>query len=506
MLLSGRGESLKVALLAVASVFLFSGCAGYHRQSDAFVTGIRSGSLDAAIADLESKNTGADKSLLYYLEKGELLRQKGDYAASNAAWQGADRKIAEWEDLAKTDPAKLLGDLGSVVINDTTRRYDGRDYEKVLLNIRIAMNHLALGNWEAARVEIKKMHEREATISEFRAKELETASNSSKEKGLRVTSYREINGYPVETLDSPEANALRNSYESAFANYLAGFTYEALGESSLAAAGYRKAIEMRPNEPLLDLALGGVDARVANQRSQKDVDTLFIIEAGDAPSIMSRRIAIPLPIPKRNGVGIVLTAISWPVIPPQPFGMETSSLTIDGQTYPIIPMSSVDTMARRALADEMPAIIARSSVRAIIKGAAQAATQEATKNAGLAGALVNLAVTAASVVSENADERIWRTLPASFSIVRTNLKPGSHTVDFGKTSKTIMISGPYSVVVLRQTHQSAYLAQMPYIEPIGIADAEATKVEVAPPPEATRKSAGATKKTKAKVSTAEAVK
>ena len=39
------------------------------------------------------------------------------------------------------------------------------------------------------------------------------------------------------SLDAPEVVSLKNSYQSAFSHYLAGFVYEALGEKDLAAPG-----------------------------------------------------------------------------------------------------------------------------------------------------------------------------------------------------------------------------------------------------------------------------
>jgi len=161
---------------------------------------------------------------------------KGSYESSKEVWLAADEKVRDWEDQVKTDPAKLMGDIGAFILNDTSRRYDGRDYEKVFINVRLALDHLAIGDWESARTEIKKMHEREAIIAQFRSKELDAAKDSAESKGLKTTSFKELNGYPVETLTDPAIQALKNSYESAFANYLAGFVYEGLGEPSLAAA------------------------------------------------------------------------------------------------------------------------------------------------------------------------------------------------------------------------------------------------------------------------------
>ena len=361
------------ASLAVA--LILTGCAGYQKQMGTTVDAVRAGAADAALADLEAKNAGSgEKDLLYYLEKGELLRMKNAFQPSLDTWNVADEKVRAWEEQAKLDPSKLLGNIGSVVLNDTTRRYDGRDYEKVLLSVRLALNQLALGNWEGARIEIKKMHEREAVIADFRAKDLEDAKASAESKGLKATSFKELNGYPVETLEAPEILALKNAYESAIANYLAGFIYEASGDPSLAAAGYRKAIELRPNQPFLESALAELDGRAQQGVWLKDpaipayeeavkaatdpktgklkkgiklppvplrkpaVDTLILVESGLAPAISSRMIPIPLPIPSKGGLQVVMTPISWPVLEP------VSALDQVTGLFGIVPDHDLDIM------------------------------------------------------------------------------------------------------------------------------------------------------------------
>lgn len=453
--------------LLIASI-LISGCVttGYHDRVSGSLDSAKAGSVDAALVSLEQNNPDKDKDLLYYLEKGELLRMKGSYPESREQWLLADSKVREWEEAARTDPSKLMGDIGSFLLNDTTRRYDGRDYEKVMLSVRLALDHLALGDWGAARTEIKKMHEREAIIAEFRAKDLEDAKQQSADKGLKATSYKELDGYPVETLDAPEVQALKNAYESAFANYLAGFVYEALGEPSLAAAGYRKAIEMRPGEKLLEGSLKGLDKRVGQSRGRNAsaVDTLIVVESGNAPAIRSRTLPIPLPIPSRGGLQVVMTPLSWPVIEPVGNDGMLGNLSINNKPQPLSMITSIDHMARRAIADEMPGIILRSSVRAIAKGAAQKAVQD--NASGTFGAILSIAAGVAAVASEKADERSWRTLPAHYSIARTELKPGAHTLTIntpsGPITREIQVSGKHAVVVLRGTGNSLYLAQSPY--------------------------------------------
>lgn len=465
--MASSGSSVRI--LALLGVALLSGCAGmqgYDRQVSGTVQSLKAGSVDTALAELERNNTKEDKDLLYLLEKGELLRMKGTYDGSRDAWLAADEKVRGWEEAVKTDASKVLGDIGSFVLNDTTRRYDGRDYEKVFVNVRLALDHLALGDWSAARTEIKKMHEREAVIAEFRAKELDAAKEQASAKGIKATSFKDLKGYPIETLEDPAVRALKNAYESAFANYLAGFVYEALGEPSLAAAGYRKAAEMRPGQPLLEESLANLDARVNKARKAKGtVDTLFIVESGSAPAITSQTLPILLPIPSRSGMSIVATPISWPVVRPLDTSLVPSSVSVGDKAVPVTLLTNLDHMARKALSDEMPGIITRSSIRAIAKGAAQKVVQDNSSQMGMFGAFLSLATTVAAVVTEQADERTWRTLPAFFSVGRAALPPGVHKVTIqtatGLQTREIQISGAHAVVALRVADSSVYLAQTP---------------------------------------------
>src|SRR5690606_5178409 len=143
------------------------------------------------------------------------------------------------------------------------------------------LNHAVLGDWESARIEMRKMHEREAVIAEFRAKEVEALKQEAEAKNIK-TQLEDLKGYPVELLDSPEVAGLRNGYQSAFGHYLAGFVYEVMGEPGLAAAGYRQAIELRPDVTMLKSGLAELDRRVRNRRA-KTTDTLIVVESGRVP-------------------------------------------------------------------------------------------------------------------------------------------------------------------------------------------------------------------------------
>ena len=437
--------SARIAAIALLLVML-SGCATF-RSYDAELTGTlnlaAAGNADGAIKQLEGNNKRRSKDLLYYLELGELQRLNHRYDESEKAWLAADAHVQAWEKTALANPEKLLGGVTSVVLNDKTLPYEGHDYEKVMLTTRLALNHLARGDFETARVDIKRTHERAAVIADLRRKELQKTEQEAGKHGMK-TSFKELNGYPVQTIENPEVNALKNSYESAFSHYLAGFIYEALGEPSLAAAGYRQAIELQPNHPQLEDALAGLDTRV-DARDDGYTDVLFVIESGTAPARQSRQFNLPFPYRGR----LLIVPVSFPVIAPTQPSFMPAQLQIQGEA-PISTtvITSIDLMARKALQEEMPGIVLRGIIRSSSKAIAQ---YQASKNDQTGLAAFALAI--GSIVTESADERGWRSLPGQIAIARARIPSGDHTIGFGAAPGgrdiRFSVSGRHAVIGLR---------------------------------------------------------
>lgn len=435
----------------MAGVLSLTGCGAmrsYHQEMQTTLTVAQQGRIDEALANVEKNNTGDDKDLLYFLEKGELLRLKGDLPQSVDSWLKADEKIRTWEEESRLTLNKAGEAVGSVLVNDKIRRYDGEDYEKVMLSTMLTLNHMQMGNTSGARTEIKKTHEREALIASLNEKEYDKVEEDAKKNKVTST-FKNLKGYPVETLDDPEVVALKNGYQSAFSHYLAGYVYESLGEKSLAAPGYRKAIELRPNIPVLEQGLKELDSRM-NGKSRKGggTDVLFVVESGFIPG----RTSMTIPLPVFAGGQFILTQIAFPVIRPSNSYLP-ANLSVNGKPVQLATISNLDAMARRALRDEMPGIIVRSTVRAVAKGFAQ---KELNDKLGVVGGLAGIAATA---LTEQADERSWRTLPAYISVARTTLKKGDYTVTVptpnGPTNVTISVpdSARYLIVPLRLVGQ-----------------------------------------------------
>ena len=443
-------------LFPAAALLLLTACAGMPTHDSKLSSSLAAttrGDIDEAIRSLDTQLAGESKNdLLLNLEKGELLRVGARYKDSQTAFEIADAKVREWENLAKTAPDKLMGQIGAVFLGDASIPYEGQDYEKVMLTTRMALNRLNLGDLDTARVDIKRTHEREAIIAEFRARETFEAEQQAKDKGVK-TGAKELNGYPVETLNDPEVLKLKNGYQNALSHYLAGFVYEALNEPGLAAPGYRKAIELRPDLPVLEEGLRGLDQRTSFRRQKGVTDVLFIIEAGNAPARKSKKVAFPIPTTN----GLVTASFSFPVIYPEKNSFELPHLNIGDIAMPAALIADFNVMARKALHDELPAMQTRAAVRAIGKGLLQ---DQANKKLGALGGLLTNAIAVAT--EGEADDRMWRGLPERVFVARAFVPPGEYDVRIPNQAdgnQKLTIDGRYMVVPVRLFRNKTYFGE-----------------------------------------------
>ena len=437
-------SSCRALLPLAAAALLLTGCAAF-RSYDLELQGTlehaRSGNVEAALRRIESQNRGAEPDLLYYLERGMLERLARRYEESQKSWTAAASRVELRS--ALLEAKSLLANTSSYVISDKLRTYEAPDYEKVMLLTFMALNHLAMDDYDKARVAIRQTHELEATIAERRARQIAEVEEEAAKRGAR-TSFKELNGYPVQTIDNPEVQALRNSYQSALSHYLAGFVYEALGEASLAAPGYRLANELQPGVALLEEALRGLDERIASP-ADGTTDVLFLVAAGTAPALRSQHFSLFVPV---QG-GAVFVPVSFPVMAQDTWTPLPSALTVgDGAPLALAPLTSIDLMARRQLLDDMPAIMLRATVRATTSAVLQYQAQRSDNRGGGAAFAAMLGLGAALLAT--ADDRTWRTLPSQISVTRARLPAGVHRVTIdtpqGRRSARVEVSGRYAVI------------------------------------------------------------
>ena len=89
--------------------------------------------------------------LLYFLDRGILHHYAGEPEESNTYLEQAERTIEELY-TASISKAAL-----SMLLNDNALDYSGEDYEDIYTNVFKALNYITLGEYDEARVEIRRI-------------------------------------------------------------------------------------------------------------------------------------------------------------------------------------------------------------------------------------------------------------------------------------------------------------------------------------------------------------
>jgi hypothetical protein len=358
---------------------------------------------------------GDRNAVLYYMDRGMTLHLSGDYENSNRYLEDAER-------LADSLYTKsITTESGAMFTNDNLLPYEGEDFEKVMLNLIMALNYVYLGKWDDALVEARKVDHK---------------------LNLYNDKYEKKNVYK----------------EDAFARYLSGILYEYRGELNDAYISYNKAYmaykEYRRNygtavpaflgEDLqrLSKALGLYDEYKSYQKEfnnikfkdikelQSNGELIFIYLSGRSP--FKEDFFIDAPVPDISGDPYYLR-IAFPRFVPQPSRVEYARIYIRGinseeRTYL---MEDITAIAKKNLKDRIGRIKAKAIGRAVLKfTTAQTAKKAAAKKYGKdAGIIVGSLLNIASVVTEQADKRSWRTLPDKIQMSRIVLPPGNYNIE-----------------------------------------------------------------------------
>ena len=446
----------------LASVLLLGCATGPNQKAlNESNNALRNGDVPTALNILEVANKDKkEKDTPYYLDKGEMTKYLGiqSLSESSSSLLKADYVVQDWQAKATLNLAKDTGEFlnyffASIGSNST---YEPKDYEKSLLSYNLALNHVLAGRWDLATVEAKKMAERETIINRIHEKSVAALntkeSENRKNKVQSYTRIDNINGYPVNLINSPEISSLKNAYQNAAAHYLAGFIFVRQGEAGMAAPGYRTALELKPNNGLFELSLGLLDKNIETTRrgGRTNSDVLFIVETGSIPRINSHKSNMTFNTPQ----GPKIVTFNLPVIEnPSPV-YNPGSVSVGSQTIILYQAANLDAMSRRQLKDDMPGYLLKASTQAITQIVAQAVAQQAAakNNNQNAGLLASVAVGMALSVG-SADVRQWSTLPGTIYMGRASVSKGENNFSIptpsGVFSVPLQFGQDYQIVHVR---------------------------------------------------------
>ena len=466
----------------------------------------KAGSLAVAIAqaDQQAKSaTGSKDELIFTLEQGATLRtaaladvsavpdirppqpapKNGEPATSVLpepkpaevhayyfdrslrAFDQAEDKVNVWEDQAKV---KLGSEVGALVTNQASLPYRGHAYDKVMMNTYKALNYLALGEKDKARVELNRSLQRQRDAVE--ANQLRIAAAQDQAEKARKGELKDQNGksaaYDSEKAinDSRTGPALQaalneslapmkpyGDYVNPFSVFLDGLFFTVLGEGGSDLERGRKSFErvaaMVPDNPYLKADLNAA-ASAAEGKAPTGV-TYVIFETGSAPSRTQIRIDIPTFIISSN---LAYVGAAFPRLVFDGDYIGSLGITADGQTVNTATVASIDSVVANDFKNEWPTIVTKTLITTATKAIIQAAIQkQAESRGGMWGSLAGAIMTGINASTNIADTRTWESLPKEFQYARL-VTPANRqlTLNAGTEQKTVELgSGSINLVYVK---------------------------------------------------------
>ncbi|THJ17272.1 MAG: hypothetical protein CAF42_002510 [Nitrospira sp. CG24B] len=438
------------ALFAAMAFVLLAGCGPSVNRYLLIDTSLRANDPKGADAIVQrtEKEYGEKSRVLYGMDRGMLLQLAGDYQQSNIVLEQAE------DEIDRLYTRKIRTEALAFMTNDTALAYEGDPYEQVLVNVLKALNYSALGQWQEALVEARRIDHR-----------LNVLSDRTQEKGA----YR----------------------EDGFARYLSGILYESTGDVNNAFIAYRKAYETfdatrawsytavpsQLREDLLRTAEAlhftqelaeyrrlFPDTKWETSQSLQQLAQVVVISYnGRAPRKEDQFLDLPVSLDalqlvllnrglsqagrqSNRGVDTVLyglngrvVRVALPRLAPQKTQVPVDRVSLipdngTGVTVNTELVHNVTALADKALSERMAGITVKALARAATKfalaeGAMRGAQQAAGKDAGpWVGLLVGLLAKGLAVASEEADKRSWQTLPDEIHLARVWVPPGRYQV------------------------------------------------------------------------------
>lgn len=418
-----KNKALKKSqlLLTLLLALFFSGCASYNSESSKFISDWESGNYIAAaqaVADKASKKEDNKKDgLVWNLERGAILRGAKDFDKSLVSFEQAEAFVQAAEIESDT---KVSSEAAALATNLTQLPYNGYFYDRIMLNTYQALNHIVIGDLDAARVELNRASQRQRDALNENAKRIEKAeAEARKVEEVQLedgTSYvdkaKEDEGFNsnIDAIyEEDDGVALYSDYVNPFSVFIDGlyFMSNPAGPSDLERArkSFQRVAQMAGSNQFLQDDLKMAEA-AASGTPVNDM-TYVIFETGSAPFRKEIRIDIPVFLVSNDVpyVGAAFPRLAYNDDYSKKLEVDLGSTTISPEL-----VCSMDSVVKTEFYNELPIVITKTLVAAGTKALAAYAISEATDG----NIFAKIATSAYQLAMNKADLRTWRSLPKEF--------------------------------------------------------------------------------------------
>ena len=425
---------------------ILAGCGG-RVPTGTIRQSLATDNLDSLRSDLEETQKSYG-DFVSSLNLARILQLQGRWQASIAMYNTALATLEEYEGRATISIRSIAASTGTILLSRGSEEYYGTGYERSLLHTFNALNHMMLGDFNSAAVEMRKMEKRQdywLEESQARVEAMVRERNQTLDSPDDLPmqySMRDI-------LRDPSIRSRLNSYQDAFSYALSAVVLRIAGDMEGAAVNLRRAL-------LLDDAVTAAFSPPWSGAHTKDKETIAvppIMQSANIPSAALRgvhgRNSLPadqqeLVIIAFSGLapalGVENMRIFFPLIgyifvdlPAYKQAVNTAEpiVSAGASAIPLYPLLRTDVLAYRTLWDELRfeigTAISRALVRAGIAGttyAVAASHKDSRYYAPLIGVLTTTLLDIfASTMADSV--RNWETLPNTGYLAVTTVPRGA---------------------------------------------------------------------------------
>jgi hypothetical protein len=352
------------------------------------------------------------EDLLWALQLGTIERIRKDYQKSTDCFDKAEEMLKFFDEQSKIGDA-----IGSTIASDNVVPYKGEEYDGVMINVYKALNFMAEGEMDLARVEFNRALDRQRRAKEKFSEEISKLKSELEQK-------QQQNKFSKSNVENPKTRQLLaqkypNLYNfeaypdfvNPFANYLAGVYFNLVGDHSKAAYLLKESYGMVGNNAYIAEDLS-VTEGILDGKEQLENTIWLIFENGLGPVKKEFRIDLPLFLAtnKVKYVGIALPKLefryrAYPYLVAK----------VNGKDYKTCLVSDMNRVIHTEFAKDFNGTLTRAIISATAKAVAQYALEE---EGSAAASIASLVVAVYSFASTAADVRMWTTLPKDFQIAR----------------------------------------------------------------------------------------
>ncbi|MBR1835653.1 MAG: hypothetical protein IJ783_00025 [Kiritimatiellae bacterium] len=481
----GRQASLLAPTAALTGLvaLLATGCATpqkYANHRDLYAQGL----YKESIADFEAemakrqKKAGQDENgealpvpgsrdyALDDIEMGAGYRALVDLDSSNEAFERAEQGIREQQEASLVGAA--AGQVSAVFANDNVLPYQVQEYDGIMVNAYKAVNLLQQGETDKARVEFKRVEERQRMAAErfkeqiAKAKEAEAKEPSAdvaadagsdgeaeedggikaKIKALIAAKFKEAKDTALGALQEGDNKSKLVEYEETFsadtwgaqeaftnpfATYMHGVFLFAFGEDKSDAESavhlFETACRVEPdpakNPAAKAISLATDDANGKLKKSAKDKTVFVVFENGLGPERQEYTIPliIPLNMELNSDAKFVDATLKLPKLVTRPEAFPCLSVCDNGaELAKTATVCNMDAVVASEFRERMPAILLRNVLQTGVKGVLQVLIVNELGKQGIPRIAASAAVSALFNLTKAADTRIWASLPKNFQV------------------------------------------------------------------------------------------